>query len=145
MQPDPPSGSTGEGNLPPISLYGVGRHFSIAEFACHDGTPVPDEYIQNVVNLCAVYLDPVRQHFGAPVTINSGYRTPAYNNYLHEQSPKSVAVNSQHLLANAADIVVSGHAPHEVYDYIDNYFPPGGLHCYAGFVHVDNRGYKARW
>ena len=52
----------------------VSAHFSVYEFACSDksDTVLVDSHLIEV-------LEQIRVHFGAPVHINSGYRTPAYN------------------------------------------------------------------
>jgi hypothetical protein len=43
-------------------------------------------------------LDPVRELWGAPIEVNSGYRSPELN------AAVNGAVNSQHMLGEAADI-----------------------------------------
>ena len=75
----------------------LSRSFRAKEFACKDGTDplfVDSELVQ--------VLQAIRDHFGAPVVITSGYRTAAHN--------KAVggAVYSQHQYGRAADIRVSG-------------------------------------
>ena len=75
----------------------LSRSFRAKEFACKDGTDplfVDSELVQ--------VLQAIRDHFGAPVVIPSGYRTAAHN--------KAVggAVYSQHQYGRAADIRVSG-------------------------------------
>lgn len=85
-------------------------------------------------------LEDVRSHFGdLPVVVNSGYRCPTHN--------KNVggAKKSQHLLGTAADIVVKGVRPSDVYRYLDPYHD-GGLGRYGTFTHIDVRGSgRARW
>ena len=110
-------------------------NFTVKEFACSDGSDVvfvsPD-----LVKI----LQQIRDHFKAPVTINSGYRTVTKN--------KAVggAAYSQHLYGLAADIVVKGVAPKDVYAYADSLMPyTGGVGLYATFVHVDVRKAKSRW
>ena len=76
-------------------------HFKVREFACKDGSdPV------FVSPRLAGVLEAIRTHFGAPVTITSGYRTPAHNAATRGSSPRS-----QHLYGLAADIQVEGAAP----------------------------------
>lgn len=75
----------------------LSANFTVAEFACKDGSdPV------FVDSSLAALLQKIRDHFGRPVVITSGYRTAAHN--------KSVggAAYSQHLYGRAADIRVQG-------------------------------------
>ena len=110
-------------------------HFKKEEFACK-GT----QRLKLDTELLAV-LELVRQVFDKPVTITSGYRSPEHN--------KAVggAPNSKHMLGIAADIVVAGHTPQEVYDLLDKTFPNYyGVGLYSGWVHIDVRNKsKARW
>lgn len=120
------------------------KNFNIAEFNCHDGTPVPKELIQNV-QLLANNLQVLRDYLGEPIKVNSGYRTPAYNAKL-----EGSAKNSQHLQAKAADIVVKNKSPRKLHAIIkklidEGKMKQGGLGLYPGFVHYDVRGRKARW
>lgn len=110
-------------------------NFKVNEFACSDGSD-PVFISPELVKL----LQQIRDHFKAPVSINSGYRTPTKN--------KAVggAAYSQHLYGLAADITVKGVAPSEVYDYADSLLPyTGGIGLYKTFVHVDVRKTKSRW
>ena len=118
-------------------------NFNIAEFACHDGTAVPEKYVANVRKL-ASNLQVLRENVGASIKINSSYRTPSNN--------KSIggAKNSQHLTASAADIVISGLSPIGVKNLLEaliskGKMTQGGIGLYNSFVHYDIRGNKARW
>lgn len=110
-------------------------NFKVNEFACTDGTDVV--FISTEL---VKILQQVRNHFKAPVRINSGYRTVTKN--------KAVggATYSQHLYGMAADIVVDGVEPKQVYAYVDSLLPyTGGVGLYKTFVHVDVRKTKSRW
>ena len=75
----------------------LSRSFRAKEFACKDGTDplfVDSELVQ--------VLQAIRDHFGVPVVITSGYRTAAHNRAV------GGAVYSQHQYGRAADIRVSG-------------------------------------
>lgn len=122
-------------------FWGEIKHFKRGEFACKcgkycDGFPVePDESL-------ARFLDELREHFGAPVTITSGIRCKKHN----ASASVGGVSNSQHTLGTAADIVVSGVDPVSVYDYADEKMGnSGGVGLYKGFTHVDVRSIKARW
>lgn len=136
----------------------VTAHFSIDEFNCHDGTPYPREWIgDRLLPLCRV-LEALRDELGGkPVTILSGYRTPAHNEALRDAdgSGTGVAKNSQHLVGRAADITVKGCTPAEVHEALlrldaAGKIGIGGLGLYQRWVHVDIRdraadGHLARW
>ena len=125
------------------ALQGTGKpphsaHFKLSEFACHDGTAVPQAYWSNVQRLMDE-LERVRAVWDKPIVIVSGYRTAAYNKGC------GGATHSQHLTANAADLTVQGVAPSTVYAKLDALYPREGLGKYATFTHLDLRGYRARW
>lgn len=116
--------------------------FKVRELRCKDGsdTVMVDEAL-------TVVLQCIREHFGKPVTITSGYRTPAHN------AAVGGAKSSQHLLGRAADIRVQGVSVEDVAAYAESLMPDwGGVGRYpakagraAGWVHVDTRADKARW
>lgn len=114
----------------------VSEHFKLREFKCNDESRVVvlnDELV--------VVLETARRHFGKAIKINSGYRTVAYNSTLKNSSPKS-----QHTHGNAADIVVSGVKPIDVYNYFNKTYPDKyGVGIYNTFVHIDVRPIKSRW
>ena len=119
------------------------NNFNLSEFACKDGTPVPSELLDNVTEL-AKNLQVLRDFIGLPIKINSSYRTPSHN--------KAVggAAKSQHLLAKAADIKVSGMKPADLAQIIEGLIDmgkmkQGGLGVYNTFCHYDIRGTKSRW
>ncbi len=122
----------------------LSSHFTAAEAACKDGAPVPQELINNAVQL-ATNLEFLRSAFlNRPIKINSWYRTPTHNAAIGG-SP-----NSQHLLAKAADITIQDISPEQIHSMIQllitmGIMQEGGLGLYDSFVHYDIRGTKARW
>ena len=121
----------------------LSKNFSLSEFDCNDGSVTPKEVIVNL-QLLAEQLQVLRDFVGKPITINSGYRSPAYNKKIGGAS------RSQHLLGTAADIRIDGISPREVHGIVselikDGRMKEGGLGKYSSFTHYDIRGNKARW
>ena len=119
------------------------QNFSLREFRCKDGTDVPEELLDNV-QLLAENLQKLRDRLGAPITVISGYRSPAYNRRV------GGVKRSQHLLATAADIKVRNHSPADVQGIVISMIKSGELHqggvgVYPSFLHYDVRGRAARW
>ncbi|MGI6168715.1 MAG: peptidoglycan-binding protein [Christensenellales bacterium] len=114
-------------------------HFKLSEFHCKDGTKVPREYYGNVRRLMDE-LERIRAVWGKPIMIRSSYRTLAWN-----RAQGNTTDHSQHLTANAADIVVQGVPAATVYAKLDAMYPGQGVGKYAGFTHLDLRGRRARW
>lgn len=109
----------------------VSKNFKVKEFRCKSGE---DEILMDV-DFVKDKLQKIRDHFEAPVTINSAYRTPGYN------AKVKGAKASYHLQGRAFDIVVKGHTPQEVARYAQTLGIPGIIQ-YNGFVHVDSREVK---
>ena len=120
----------------------LSRSFRVREFACRDGSD-PLFVDSALVQL----LQSIRDHFGAPVVITSGYRTAAHN------AAVGGSKSSQHLLGRAADIRVQGVSVEDVAAYAESLMPDwGGVGRYpvkagraTGWVHVDVRPVKSRW
>ena len=121
----------------------VTANFNLSEFKCKDGTQVPVELMDNVTLLCE-NLQVLRDHLGKPVRVISGYRSPRYNRRI------GGARRSQHMLAKAADIKVTGMSPAEIKREINQLIKAGkmmkgGIGLYRTFTHYDVRGRNARW
>ena len=84
-------------------------HFKLNEFTKSDtairkridNTPGPT-HASNLKKVCEKILEPVRNHFGKPVRINSGYRGPALNAAVGGSS------KSQHCNGQAVDFEIDG-------------------------------------
>lgn len=119
----------------------LGGNFTWGEFT-KNLTRIPqNENVVNNIYRLAEHLEAVRSRFdGAAIIITSAYRPPFVN------SAVGGASNSQHLYGTAADIVVSGINPHEVYKRLNTWHgSKGGLGDSASFTHIDLRNYRARW
>jgi len=114
----------------------LSKHFSDYEFKCHCGKcelVLPPKELIDV-------LEDIREYFGRPVTIMSGYRCKNHNNSV------GGAKRSKHLKAIAADIIISGISPNEVQKYLLKKYPRKyGIGRYSYFTHVDVRSKKGRW
>ena len=62
-----------------------------------DNTP-NSEIVSNLKNLVEYILDPLREKYGKPILVNSGYRSPALNKAVNGSK------TSQHMKGLAADI-----------------------------------------
>ena len=111
----------------------ITENFKASEFQCKDKTEdllLAEELLK--------LLEDIRKHFKAPVKINSGYRTPSWNQKVNG------APNSYHCKGMAADIVVKGHSSQEVAEYADSIMEKGGVIRYTNFVHIDVREERYR-
>lgn len=91
----------------------LSEHFDLSEFTRSSvaernhidnridlSVPSGQTVLANLKNLCEQVLEPLRRHFGVPVVISSGYRSPALNRAV------GGVPTSQHRKGEAADIVL---------------------------------------
>ena len=112
----------------------LSNNFFLKEFECKCGKckkTIVDKKLVNSLQL-------IRNHFGKPVIINSGYRCAKHN------SAVGGASNSQHTKGKAADIVIKGVAPSDVAAYAAS-IGIMGIGVYKTFTHVDTRDQRAYW
>lgn len=110
----------------------IGQHFKVREFACKDGSQVVyvDEHLVSI-------LDILRNKIGKPVHINSGYRTPQWNEKC------GGAKYSYHMCGMAADIRVNGMSAKELANKLNEIVPDEcGIIVYNTWVHFDVRTEK---
>lgn len=88
------------------------KYFTVAEFVRSDTADrraidnrLPKELLPNVQALVNNVLDPLREAYGKPIRVNSGFRCPALN-----KAVKGSAT-SDHMTGRAADI--TGGSPKE--------------------------------
>lgn len=117
------------------------KYFTPQEFACKCGGKYCDGGIDKVDLHMVKKLDIIREHFGRETIVTSGVRCVQHNKNVGGVS------NSQHLYGKAADFIVSGVSPIEVYNWCDKNLMTGngGLGKYSNFTHLDTRNYRARW
>ena len=76
-----------------------------------DNTP-NSEHLVNMVNVCCHILQPVREHFGRVVTVNSGYRSPKLNAAVRGSA------KSQHCNGQAADFEIINYPNYDLAKWI---------------------------
>lgn len=96
------------------------KYFTIAELTASataikhniDNTPTP-EAIKNLTQLVEKVLDPVREQFGAPIIVTSGYRSPQLNQKV------GGAKKSYHMQGRAVDLITGTKAGnHRLYQLL---------------------------
>lgn len=78
----------------------------------NDPTP---EHLQNLKELAESVFQPIREHFGVPLAVSSGYRSEALNQRIGGSR------SSQHMQGKAVDLdahIFGGVTNREVFDYI---------------------------
>ena len=121
----------------------VSPHFTRAEWASKDGTPVPESLRENAQRQ-AFKCEQLRHALGdKPIGAISYYRSPAHN------AAVGGATSSRHMSADACDWSVEtinrfGRSRFEA--AINRIWANNGIgHYPSGSAHTDARGYRARW
>jgi zinc D-Ala-D-Ala carboxypeptidase len=130
-------------------------HFSLAEMtrsttALRKGIPNKPsvDEVRALTLLCQKVLEPVREHFGKPVIVTSGYRAPRVNMAVGGSG------SSQHCNGEAVDFTVAGESNlavcqwiHANLDYdqlIYEFGEPGWVHCSYSAHRMRNQELTAR-
>ena len=133
------------------SADGSTAHFDFSEFTSHDGAGfgggrVSTAQVQENVRRSMYKLEALRKKAGdRATTINSGFRSVAYNSTVPGSAP-----NSQHTYGIAADIAVSGLSTLSIYKIAET-CGFSGLEAYTNsWQHCDSRiehayGAQAWW
>lgn len=98
----------------------LGKYFTLEELTRSatasakgiDNVPKSKAHLASLKLLVEKVLDPVREHYGAPVIVTSGYRSPALNRAV------GGSATSQHSKGQAADFTVKGVSNYEVAEWI---------------------------
>lgn len=106
----------------------VSKNFKVKEFKCKDGS----DLVMIDTDFVISKLQKIRDHFNAPITLNSAYRTRTYNEKV------GGATNSYHTKGRAFDIVVKGVPVEEVAKYAVSIGIKGVIK-YNTFTHIDSR------
>lgn len=88
-------------------------NFEPREFEKND--PIPSECIPVFEFLCAEILEKTRAHFGKPVKITSGYRSPHHNAAIGGSATSQHVATAFHC---AADFQVQDTDPADVFDWL---------------------------
>lgn len=109
-------------------------HFDTAEMACHCscGFDKVDPELVKRLEALRVLAGNVSIH------INDACRCPAHNKAVGGEP------NSFHMQGKAADIKIAGFMPRQIALMAER-VGFNGIGTYPTFVHVDVRGYSARW
>lgn len=113
----------------------LSANFVSTEFDCHGKGCCSETLVDSKL---VDYLQKIRNHFNAPVSVNSGYRCDRHNSAIGGAS------RSKHKYGQAADIVVKGIAPLKVAQYAES-LGILGIGLYDSFVHIDTRTTKFYW
>ena len=119
-----------------MNNFQLTKNFNLQEFECTH----PDHRHVLVDENLVKKLQELRNELGVALIINSPYRCPERN----EQVGGSP--NSQHMEGKAADISIKNiNLPIERIKEIAEEIGFDGIGLYNTFIHLDVRGYKARW
>lgn len=119
------------------------KYFKESEFKCKCGCDTmpqgqPNDELIDI--LCEI-----REHFGKPLVIHSGYRCPTHN------AKVGGAKSSRHIKGDAVDFHIEGVKTNDVYNWVVSKYDNYGIarkiikDPFKGFVHFDTRGFRARW
>ncbi|PSN19382.1 peptidase M15 family protein [filamentous cyanobacterium CCP5] len=123
------------------TVHGEPGNFTWGE-ATRNGTRIPENanVVYGILRVCKALEDIRHNYGGRTMTINSWYRPPAVNRAVRGAS------NSRHLVGDAADFVIAGVHPFDVYAKLNRWWGGrGGLASATNFTHIDTRGIWARW
>ena len=112
------------------------EHFNISEFHCKGANCGCKETLHDPA--LSAYLQQIREHFGKPLKITSGYRCMEHN------AAVGGAANSRHTKGQAADFIISGIKPLQIAQYAEE-IGVKGIGLYDSFVHIDTRSTKFFW
>lgn len=117
----------------------ITKNFSYSEFTDSEtalkhkiDNNIKHEYVRNnIKELVINILQPLRDHLGVPININSGYRCLKLNELVGGKP------TSQHVIGQACDVTVEDYEPIEIARLIvELKLPYDQLGVYDSFVHV---------
>lgn len=116
------------------------EHFNISEFHCKGANCGCKETLHDPA--LSAYLQQIREHFGKPLHITSGYRCQKHNGAV------GGVYGSLHTKGQAADFIINGVNPLEIARYAES-IGVKGIGLYGpddgNFIHIDTRSVKSFW
>lgn len=137
----------------------ISKHFKASEFACKCPNSGNTKCQEDPCNCTEIPIDPqlvailesIREHFGKPVQIYSGYRCNTHNSHVSNAASNSrhrawdgYSETSSEGVQAAVDMGISGVTPHEIAQYAER-IGVNGIGKYSDFVHLDTRLTKSFW
>ena len=114
----------------------VSKYITGTEFSCHHCEELPPDYGVYPYEEFFDVFDDIRERWGKPININSGYRCPSYNASLQGASPISA-----HQFGIALDLACNGNIEvGRLFDHIVSLYPQLRIGKYTGdstFIHID--------
>jgi putative chitinase len=121
----------------------IGKYFTVGELLRFDKERIPNSTaVKNNILKIVLELDKVREAWGKPIGVSSGYRPP------HVNRRAGGARFSQHLQGNAVDIYPIGGNGREFEQWLDTHWYGAlgwGQRSGRKFTHIDcrnNKGFK---
>ena len=113
----------------------LSANFRAREFDCKCSNSCRETKVDEQL---VAYLQKIRDHFGKPVDITSGYRCTEHN------AKVGGVASSRHTKGQAADFYIDGVDTLEIAKYAESIGVKGIGH-YDDFVHIDTRTTKSFW
>lgn len=115
----------------------ISKYFTLGEILRYDKAriPISNEIKTNILKLTQE-LDKIRDAWGSPIIITSGYRPPSVN------ARVGGARNSRHIFGDAADIAPTHNLKGFQIWLDERWFGALGYGAQKGFVHIDMRNGK---
>ena len=126
----------------------INKDFKWSEFISDKDKPSQEilDNIKRVAYVLSIYKHKLFN--GHPITITSGYRSPEHQIEVYRQKgitdKRKIPMGSYHLKGLAADFVVKGFTPSQVYRILDIRHW-GGLELAPTWTHLDLRGKLIRF
>ena len=114
----------------------ISKYITNSEYSCRCCSELPPDYGVYPYEEFFDIFDDIREEWGKPIIINSGYRCPVHNASLFGASPISA-----HIFGMALDLRCNDNDEvDELYDHIVGMYPSLRIGRYKGdatFIHID--------
>ena len=109
----------------------LSKYISREEYACHHCGALPPDFNFYPYEEFFDVFDDIREEWGKPININSGYRCPVHNASLSGSSPISA-----HIFGLALDCKCPGEVD-ELHSLVVDMYPELRIGKYPTFIHID--------